>query len=87
MKKARISAGLSAYRQIQLTIKTVAVCNGHDLDGVVIVLTGSVHFQFYAKIAITVPTEQRLRLVVIVLNRLAGSTVDVAVVSVLLQQA
>ena len=61
--------------------KTVAVCNGHDLDGVVIVLTGSVHFQFYAKIAITVPTEQRLRLVVIVLNRLAGSAARVAVIA------
>ena len=61
--------------------KTVAVCNGHDLGGVVIVLTGSVHFQFYAKIAITVPTEQRLRLVVIVLDRLAGSAARVAVIA------
>lgn len=30
MKKARISAGLSAYRQIQLTIKVI--CNEKDLQ-------------------------------------------------------
>ena len=61
--------------------QAVAVGDGHDLGGVAIVLSGSVHFQFYAKIAITVPTEQRLRLVVIVLNRLAGSAARVAVVA------
>ena len=61
--------------------KTVAVCNGHDLGGVVIVLTGSVHFQLHAKIAITVPTEQRLRLVIVVLDRLTGSAARVAVVA------
>lgn len=35
MKKARISAGLSAYRQIQLTIKKVYVCDvcGYEYDG------------------------------------------------------
>ena len=47
---------------------TVAVCNGHDLGGVVIVLTGSVHFQLYTKIAIALSTEQRLGFVVIILN-------------------
>ena len=61
--------------------KTVAVCNGHDLGGVVIVLTGSVHFQLHAKIAITVPTEQRLRLVIVVLDRLTGSAARVAVIA------
>ena len=61
--------------------QAVAVCDGHDFGGVVVVLTGSVHFQLYAKIAITVPAEQRLRLVIVVLNRLAGSAARVAVIA------
>ena len=61
--------------------QAAAVGDGHDLGGVVVVLTGTVHFQLYAKIAITVPAEQRLGLVVVVLNRLAGSAVDVTVVA------
>ena len=71
-------------RAVMLAVEVfqaAAVGDGHDLSGVVIVLTGSVHFQLYAEIAITVPTEQRLRLVIVVLNRLAGSAARVAVIA------
>ena len=71
-------------RAVMLAVEVfqaVAVGDGHDLGGVVIVLTGSVRFQLYAKIAITVPAEQRLRLVIVVLNRLAGSAARVAVIA------
>ena len=61
--------------------QAVAVCDGHDLGGVVVVLTGSVHFQLYAEEAVTVPTEQRLGLVIVVLDRLAGSAARVAVIA------
>ena len=45
--------------------QAVAVCDGHDLGGVVVVLTGSVHFQLYAEEAVAVSAEQRLRLVIV----------------------
>ena len=61
--------------------QAVAVGDGHDLGGVVVVLTGTVHFQLYAKEAVAVSAEQRLRFVVIVLNRLAGSAARVAVIA------
>ena len=61
--------------------QAVAVGDGHDLGGVVIVLTGSVRFQLYAKIAITLSAEQRLGFVVIILNWLAGSAARVAVIA------
>jgi len=48
--------------------QAVAVGDGHDLGGVVVILTGSVHFQLYAKIAVTVSAEQRLGFVVIIPN-------------------
>ena len=53
--------------------QAAAVGDGHDLGGVIIVLTGTVHFQLYAEEAVAVSAEQRLRLVIVVLDRLAGS--------------
>ena len=46
----------------------VAVGDGHDLGGVVVVLAGTIHFQLYTKEAVTVSAEQRLGFVVIILN-------------------
>jgi len=43
--------------------------------------TGTVHFQLYAEEAVAVSAEQRLRLVIVVLDRLAGSAARVAVVA------
>ena len=61
--------------------QAAAVGDGHDLGGVIIVLTGTVHFQLYAEEAVAVSAEQRLRLVIVVLDRLAGSAARVAVIA------
>ena len=61
--------------------QAAAVGDGHDLGGVIIVLTGTVHFQLYAEEAVAVSAEQRLRLVIVVLDRLVGSAARVAVIA------